>query len=63
MLSEARIRSVNKSVLWRILGVLILAIVTYAYTREWFQTGLITFIHEKFTEFDWYTAHFYFKGG
>ena len=27
------------------MGVLILAIVTYAYTREWIQTGLITFIH------------------
>jgi len=42
---ETRIRSSMKSVLWRILGVLILATVTYAYTREWIQTGLITFIH------------------
>ena len=42
---ETRARSVSKSVLWRILGVLILAIITYAYTQEWIQTGLITSIH------------------
>ncbi len=44
-MSETRIRSVSKSVIWRILGILILATVTYAYTREWIQTGLITLIH------------------
>ncbi|MBA7648118.1 hypothetical protein ES703_55898 [subsurface metagenome] len=44
-MSETRIRSVSKSAIWRIMGVLILAIVTYAYTRKWIQTGLITFIH------------------
>jgi len=44
-MSETRIRSVSKSIIWRIMGVLILAIVTYAYTRKWIQTGLITFIH------------------
>ena len=43
--AEKRIRSMSKSVVWRIMGVLILAAVTYAYTREWIQTGLITFIH------------------
>lgn len=43
--SETRLRSSTKSILWRILGVLILATITYAYTREWIQTGLITFIH------------------
>lgn len=42
---ETRIRSSMKSVLWRILGVLILVAVTYAYTREWITTGLITIIH------------------
>ena len=44
-MNETRIRSVNKSVIWRIMGILILAIITYAYTREWIQTGLITVIH------------------
>jgi len=42
---ESRGRSAIKSVLWRILGILILATVTYAYTRKWIQVGLITFIH------------------
>lgn len=42
---ENRTRSALKSVVWRLTGVLILAIVSYAYTREWIQTGLITFIH------------------
>ena len=42
---ETPVRSVAKSVIWRILGVLILGIVTYAYTRQWVQTSLITFIH------------------
>jgi len=44
-MNETRIRSVGKSIIWRILGVLILATITYAYTREWIQTGLITVIH------------------
>jgi len=39
------IRSALKSIIWRLVGVLILAIVTYAYTQEWIQTGLITIIH------------------
>jgi len=42
---ESQVRSASKSVIWRLMGVLILAIVTYAYTRQWIQTGLITIIH------------------
>jgi len=42
---ETRLRSSTKSILWRILGVLILTTVTYAYTQQWIQTGLITVIH------------------
>jgi len=42
---ETPIRSASKSVVWRITGIIILAAVTYAYTREWIATGLITFIH------------------
>lgn len=42
---ETRIRSSSKSVIWRLTGMLILAIVTYGYTQEWIQTGLITFVH------------------
>lgn len=44
-MNETKARSVSKSVIWRILGVLILATITYAYTRKWIQTGLITVIH------------------
>jgi len=42
---EKHYRSISKSVIWRILGVIILVIITYAYTRSWIQTGLITFLH------------------
>lgn len=38
-------KSIAKSVIWRILGVLILASVVYFFTREWITTGLITIIH------------------
>jgi len=39
------IRSIVKSIVWRIVGVIILGIITYAFTRSWIQTSLITFIH------------------
>ena len=42
---ERHARSASKSAIWRIVGVLILAVVTYAYTQEWIQAGLITVIH------------------
>ena len=38
-------KSVLKSVVWRILGIIILAIITYIYTQQWVQTTLITVIH------------------
>lgn len=38
-------KSILKSIVWRILGVLILASVVYFFTREWITTGLITIIH------------------
>lgn len=44
-MNETHIRSASKSVIWRITGILILAAVTYAYTRHWIQTGLITLLH------------------
>jgi uncharacterized membrane protein len=42
---ETKVRSATKSVIWRIVGVIILAIITYAYTRHWIQTTAITFLH------------------
>ena len=43
--TEIHIRSVTKSIVWRLLGILVLAIITYIITRNWIQTGLITFIN------------------
>ena len=42
---ETKFRSATKSIIWRITGVVILAIITYLFTRSWIQTGLVTFIH------------------
>ena len=44
-MGERRMRSGTKSVIWRIVGVIILALITYAFTRNWIQTGFVTFIH------------------
>lgn len=38
-------RSGLKSAIWRLFGVVILAIITYIYTQKWITTGLITVIH------------------
>ena len=38
-------RSTLKSFIWRIVGVIILAAVTYFYTRKWITTTWITFLH------------------
>lgn len=42
---EIRSRSLLKSVIWRLLGILILALVTYFYTKCLITTSLITFLH------------------
>jgi len=42
---ETRTRSATKSIIWRILGVIILAAVTWFYTGSWITVGLVTFIH------------------
>jgi uncharacterized membrane protein len=38
-------KSVTKSIIWRIMGVIVLAAVTFAYTRNWIQTSWITVLH------------------
>ena len=42
---ETKTRSTVKSFIWRIVGVIILASVTYFYTRKWITTTWITFLH------------------
>jgi len=44
-ITETKARSASKSFIWRIMGVIILAAVTYVYTGNWITTGLITFLH------------------
>lgn len=44
-MSEYRKRSALKSIIWRITGIIILAFITFIYTRSWIQTGLVTVIH------------------
>ena len=42
---EKHSRSISKSVIWRIVGIVVLAVITYAYTRSWIQTSLVTVLH------------------
>ena len=44
-MSEYKKRSALKSIVWRITGILILAFITFIFTRSWIQTGLVTIIH------------------
>lgn len=55
-MKEIKRRSALKSLIWRIAGVIILAVITYAYTRKWIQTSLITVIHHSTFLFVFY-AH------
>lgn len=43
--NESHVRSLTRSIMWRLIGVLVLALITYIFTRSWIQTGLITFLH------------------
>ena len=54
MSKELRSRSAVKSLIWRIVGVIILAAITYAYTNKWVQTGLITALHHGIFLFVFY---------
>lgn len=38
-------KSIIKSIIWRVVGVLTLAAVTYFYTRNWVTTSWVTFLH------------------
>lgn len=42
---ERRTRSLTRSIAWRVLGVLALALITYLVTRDWLTTSLITICH------------------
>ena len=42
---ETHKRSVVKSIIWRLMGIVILGGVTYGFTRNWIQTTGITFVY------------------
>jgi len=44
-MKELKKRSALKSIIWRIVGVFVLAAVTFGYTGNWITTGLVTVIH------------------
>ncbi len=44
-MKESHFRSITKSIFWRSFGILILAIITYAYTGSWFITTWVTVLH------------------
>lgn len=48
-------RSVLKSIIWRIMGVLILGGITFFYTRKWITASLITVIHHGIFLFVFFT--------
>ena len=43
--TESNKRSMTKSILWRIMGVIFLVMVTYYFTGSMIQTTMITFVH------------------
>ena len=45
IVNETHKRSFVKSLIWRIVGVLVLGAVTFFYTHHWVQTSWITFLH------------------
>ena len=42
---ESHTRSMVRSIIWRIMGILILALITWIFTQSFIQTGLITILH------------------
>ncbi len=45
METKSRKSSMVKSVVWRLMGIIVLASVTYFFTRQWITTTLITVTH------------------
>lgn len=44
-MSDTHLKSMMKSAIWRLLGVAILATITYIFTKSWIITTLVTVIH------------------
>lgn len=42
---ESRSRSLTRSIIWRVLGIGLLALITYLVTGNWITTSLVTVLH------------------
>ena len=51
---ESHKRSITRSIIWRVLGVLVLALITYLVTRNWITTTLVTVCHHGVFVFVYY---------
>ena len=53
-MKESHSRSMMKAIIWRVMGISILAMITYIFTRSWITSGLITFFHHLAFVFIYY---------
>lgn len=53
-MKEKHISSMIKSIIWRLLGIIILALITYTFTKSWITSSLITFFHHLSFVFIYY---------
>ncbi len=53
-MKETHLRSITRSVIWRAIGVVVLALVTYLVTRNWITTSLVTILHHGVFIFVYY---------
>ena len=53
-ITEDHTRSVVRSIIWRIIGILFLALVTYIVTHNWVVTTLVTVIHHSISVLGYY---------
>lgn len=44
-MTKSRLSSASKSIVWRVMGVIVKAFVTYIFTRDWIVTTEITVVH------------------
>ena len=53
-MKENHTRSMLRSVIWRIIGIMVLALITYIYTQNWITTTLVTVLHHGVFVFLYY---------
>ena len=44
-MTKSKLSSASKSIVWRVMGVVVKALITYAFTRNWIVTTQITIVH------------------